>query len=203
MRTGHFVSTPGGPSPQNPRAKQRIRGMCLLMRNLNSNPASGSVRLSSDRCRSMHPRWHKMWEGVKISLALGARPWLLRRATAAAWSGKVVGVIDGDRITVLHEGRGAQIRLWGIDCPEEGQDFGTKAKHITSILVFAKVVQAEPVTVDRCGRTVAFVRVGGTLVNEELPRQGLVRVFSRYCDRAICEQSGRLEDEARAARRGF
>lgn len=44
-----------------------------------------------------------------------------------------------------------------------------------------------PVAVARCGRTVAFVKVGDTLVNEELIRQGLARVFTRYCDRAICE----------------
>jgi len=75
---------------------------------------------------------------------------------------------------------------WGIDCPEKGQDFGTKAKHATSILVFAKVIEVEPATTDRYGRTVPFVRVGDTLVNEELIRQGLAWVFTRYCDRAIC-----------------
>ena len=79
--------------------------------------------------------------GSQDVLGSGARPWLLWPATGAAWSGKVVGVIDGDSITVLHEGRGEQIRLWGIDCPEKGPDFGTKAKHITSILVFAKMVE--------------------------------------------------------------
>jgi endonuclease YncB( thermonuclease family) len=116
-------------------------------------------------------------------------PWLLALllfllpATAAAWSGKVVGVIDGDSNAVLHDGRQEQIRLWGIDCPEKSQDFGTKAKHATSILVFAKTVEVEPVTTDRYGRTVAFVRVADTLVNEELIRQGLAWVFTRYCDK--------------------
>ena len=81
-------------------------------------------------------------------------------APAAAWSGKVVGVIHGDSITVLHEGRQEQIHLWGIDCPEKNQDFWAKAKHVTSIFVFAKTVEVEPVTTDRYGRTVAFVRVG-------------------------------------------
>jgi endonuclease YncB( thermonuclease family) len=121
-------------------------------------------------------------------------PWLLALslfllpATSAAWSRKVVGVTDGDSITVLHDGQPEKIRLWGIDCPEKGQDFGTKAKHVTSILVFAKVVEVEPVTTDHYGRTVAFVRVGATLVNEELIRQGLAWVFTRYCGRAICEE---------------
>jgi endonuclease YncB( thermonuclease family) len=125
---------------------------------------------------------------------------LLWPATAAAWPGKVVGVTDGDSITVLHEGRGGQIRLSGIDCPEKNQDFGTKAKHTTSILTFAKVVEVESVTVDRYGRTVAFVRVGDTFVNKELIRQGLAWVFTWYCDRPIWEQRERLETEARSAR---
>lgn len=58
-------------------------------------------------------------------------------------------------------------------------------------------------TVDRYGRTVAFVRVGDTVVNEELIRQGLARVFVRYCDRLICERWEHLETEAREARRGL
>ena len=119
---------------------------------------------------------------------------------ARGWSGKVVGVIDGDTITVLHNGLGEKIRLWGIDCPEKNQDFGTKAKHTTSILTFAKVVEVESVTVDRYGRTVAFVRVADAFVNKELIRQGLAWVFTWYCDRPIWEQRERLETEARSAR---
>jgi len=76
-------------------------------------------------------------------------------------------------------GQAEKIRLRAVDCPEKHQDFGTKAKHITSILVFAKVVGVDPVTTDCYGRTVAFVRVGDSLVNEELIRQGLARVFTR------------------------
>ena len=92
---------------------------------------------------------------------------------------------------------------WGIDCPETRQDFGTKAKKLTSTLVCSKVVDVEPVTRDRYGRTVAFVRVGDTLVNEELIRQGLAWVFTRYCDRAICLEWKRLEAEAREQKRGL
>jgi micrococcal nuclease len=85
-----------------------------------------------------------------------------------AWSGKVVGVTDGDTITVLHAGRGEKIRLYGIDCPEKGQAFGTKAKQATSTLVFGKVVEVALLDVDRYGRTVAFVWVADILVNEKL-----------------------------------
>ena len=124
-------------------------------------------------------------------------------ATAAAWSGKVVRVVDGDSITVLHDGKGEQIRLYGIDCPEKRQDFGNRAKQFTSNLVFSKVVDVSPVTTDRYGRTVAFVRVRDTLVNEELIRAGLAWVYTKYCDRAICQEWKKLEEEARKARRGL
>ena len=56
------------------------------------------------------------------------------------------------------------------------------------LVVFAKVVDVDPVTTDRYGRTVAFVTVGDTVVNEELIPQGLAWVFIRYCDRAIYER---------------
>jgi endonuclease YncB( thermonuclease family) len=104
---------------------------------------------------------------------------------------------------ILHNGRGEQIRLWGIDCPERGQDFGTRAKQFTSNLVFSRVVDVSPVTTDRYGRTVALVRVKDTLVNEELIRAGLAWVYTRYCDRPICDEWKRLEAGARDAKRGL
>ena len=65
------------------------------------------------------------------------------------------------------------------------------------------MVEIDPITTDRYGRTVALVKVGDTVVNEELIRQGLALVFTRYCDQAICERWERLEDEARDGRRGL
>jgi endonuclease YncB( thermonuclease family) len=59
---------------------------------------------------------------------------------------------------------------------------------MTSILVFAKAVEVDPVTTDRYRRTVALVGVGGTVVNEELIRQGLTWVFTRYCNGAMCQE---------------
>jgi endonuclease YncB( thermonuclease family) len=93
----------------------------------------------------------------------------------------VIGVADGDTITVLHEKRPERIRLCGIDCPEKRQPFGKRAKQFTSELVFGKVVEIDPVDTDRYGRTVAFVRVEDITVNEELIKKGLGWVYVRYC----------------------
>jgi micrococcal nuclease len=58
----------------------------------------------------------------------------LSAAFAADIQGKVVGITDGDTITVFHEGRRIIVRLQGIDSPESGQAFGTRAKQFTSSL---------------------------------------------------------------------
>jgi endonuclease YncB( thermonuclease family) len=120
-----------------------------------------------------------------------------------AWSGKVVGVADGDTITVLRDKQQVRIRFYGIDCPEGGQAFSKKAKQFTSDKVFGKVVEVEPVDVDRYGRTVALVAVFRRLVNEELVNAGFAWVYTRYCDRPICERWKVLEQEAREANRGL
>ena len=52
-----------------------------------------------------------------------------------SWSGEVVSVADGDTITVLHDGKGEKMRLYGIDCPEKRQAFGKKAEQFTSEMV--------------------------------------------------------------------
>ncbi len=62
------------------------------------------------------------------------------QALAADFTGRVVGVSDGDTITVLHNGKGERIRLHGIDCPEKRQAFGNRAKQFTSKLIFVKSV---------------------------------------------------------------
>jgi micrococcal nuclease len=59
---------------------------------------------------------------------------------AADFTGRVVGISDGDTISVLHDGRAEKIRLNGIDCPEKWQAFGQQAKQFTSSLTFGKDV---------------------------------------------------------------
>lgn len=38
-----------------------------------------------------------------------------------AWTGKVIGVADGDTITILHDRQEVKIRLHGIDTPEKAR----------------------------------------------------------------------------------
>jgi endonuclease YncB( thermonuclease family) len=49
---------------------------------------------------------------------------------------KVIPITDGDTITVLTEAKEQKvIRLNGIDCAEDGQSYGNKAKDITKELI--------------------------------------------------------------------
>ena len=69
---------------------------------------------------------------------------LAAEQVAPAFQATVVGVADGDTITVLRDRQQIRIRLDGIDCPEGGQAFSNRAKQFTSALVFSRqVAQAE------------------------------------------------------------
>lgn len=56
------------------------------------------------------------------------------------FTGNVIGVIEGDAIRVMHNGRAAEIRLNSIDCPEKDQAYGKQAKQAASELVYGKEV---------------------------------------------------------------
>ncbi len=74
---------------------------------------------------------------------------LTSQALAADFTGRVVGVSDGDTITVLSKGKPERIRLHGIDCHEKRQAFGNRAKQFTSALVFGKTVTVQVMDRDR------------------------------------------------------
>lgn len=127
-----------------------------------------------------------------------------RPRVPAPWSGRVVGAADGDTVTVLRDGRGVKIRLWGVDTPEKSQDFGGAAKRFTLRTAAGKTARVEPLDVDRYGRIVALVEVDGTLLNEALVRAGYAWVYRDYCDRkATCDRWLALEEKARAVGRGL
>jgi endonuclease YncB( thermonuclease family) len=86
---------------------------------------------------------------------------LVVSAQAQTFSGKVVSIADGDTLTVLVDRQQVKIRLEGIDTPEKGQPFGTKAKEALSRLVFGKTVAVRSIGTDKYKRTLgrAFVRI--------------------------------------------
>lgn len=137
-----------------------------------------------------------------LLLVFGASLTLVDAATLLTFSGRVVGVSDGDTITVLHDGRGEKVRLFGIDCPEGGQDFGKRAKQRTSDLAFGKIVEVRTGGKDRYQRTIGEVILPDqSSLNERLVREGLAWWYRKYAPDE--ETLKRLELEAKAQGRGL
>ena len=81
-------------------------------------------------------------------------------AYANTITGRVVGVADGDTVTVLDADKVQhKIRLAGIDAPEKAQAFGNRSKQNLSDLVFQKDVRVDWDKRDRYGRIVGKVWV--------------------------------------------
>jgi endonuclease YncB( thermonuclease family) len=112
--------------------------------------------------------------------------WLLvgMAATAAQaappFSGQVVGVADGDTLTVLADRTQYKIRLAEIDAPEKKQDFGERAKQSLSALCFDQRASVSAGKTDRYGRTVARVRCQGMDASLSQVQQGLAWAYTAY-----------------------
>ena len=116
--------------------------------------------------------------------------------------GRVVGVTDGDTITVLVDGRHpVNVRLAFIDAPEtsckkktpspedeacveRGQGFGKAAKKSLSSLVFGREVRVES-TGTSYDRVTGRVFAGNVDVNLEQVRRGVAWVDSNYARRGL------------------
>ena len=122
-------------------------------------------------------------------------------------TGHVVGVADGDTITVLDADKVQhKIRLTGIDAPEKKQPFGNRSKQSMSDMVFNKNVTVETGKRDRYGRELGKVLAGGKDVNLEQVRAGLAWHYKAYertqpvTDRQAYADA---ENEAKDAKRGL
>ena len=126
-------------------------------------------------------------------------------AVAATITGQVVGVTDGDTMTVSVDGRRVKVRLAGIDAPERKQPFGVRSRHYLEKLCFRKPVKIDDRGRDRYGRVVGRVNCAGRDASAEMIGAGMAWVYDGNADdRAMYRRDlYRLEDSARAARRGL
>ena len=102
-------------------------------------------------------------------------------AFADVITGKVVGVADGDTVTVLTPAKKqVKVRLDGVDAPEKAQAFGDKSKQFTSQMVFGKQVSVDVKETDRYGRSVGVVSVDGKNLNVALVSNGFAWWYREY-----------------------
>jgi len=117
----------------------------------------------------------------------------------------VVEVSDGDTLKLSD---GKTFRLYGVNAPEVKEPFFEEAKAFTENLTLNKEIsfeQEENYKVDKFGRTLGYVFIGGVNLNIELVRNGLARVVL-YEKRAKIKYQDELlfaESEAKEKKLGM
>ncbi len=95
--------------------------------------------------------------------------------------GRVIGVSDGDSITVLGPGyQEVRVRLANIDAPERGQPWGNRSRQMLQGMVAGEVVRVVQTDTDRHGRLVGDVFVGERYVNGEMVSMGGAWAYRQY-----------------------
>lgn len=113
---------------------------------------------------------------------------------------KVIGIADGDTLTILQDNRPVKLRLANVDAPEKSQPFGQRARQSLSDLCWNRDAQYETQDTDRYGRTVAVVTCGGVEVNRAQVERGMAHVYPKYNkDRSLPA----VQERAREERRGL
>lgn len=128
-------------------------------------------------------------------------------AQAADLAGTVVGVHDGDTVTVLDATRRQhKIRLAGIDAPELKQAFGRVSRQHLADQVAGRAVVIEWSKQDKYRRLVGKVLLDGRDINITQNEAGLAWHYKKYASEQSPEDReryARAEEEARASRRGL
>ena len=133
---------------------------------------------------------------IVIALTLGSSVY----AQPQAFTAQVVAVHDGDTITVRTAAETLKVRVAGVDCPEIGQRWSSRAKQFTSQLVFGKTVTIQTRGTDQYGRMIGRVFVGTRDLSEELLRAGMAwRYEVGTSDRHLVD----AEHAARQSRAGL
>ncbi|WP_018078807.1 thermonuclease family protein [Thiobacillus denitrificans] len=144
---------------------------------------------------------------LKIGLAILSLLAGITLAQAETLMGEVVGLADGDTVTVLDAQRVQhKIRLAGIDAPEKGMPWGQKSKESLSDRVFRRIVIVEWQKQDRYGRLVGKIMVDGRDANLAQVADGMAWHYKDYQKEQTLDDRLRYaqaELDARNARRGL
>ena len=118
---------------------------------------------------------------------------------AETFEANVVGVPDGDSLTVMHERQRVQVRLVGIDAPERKQPYGDQSRKSLSALCWKKRASIAWIEKDAHQRLLGRVNCSGVDANAEQVRRGLAWASPLARDRDM----NALQDAARRARKGL
>lgn len=118
---------------------------------------------------------------------------------AETFEANVVGVQDGDSLTVMRERQRLRVRLLGIDAPERNQPYGDRSRKSLAGLCWNKKASVTWTEKDTHERLLGRVSCAGSDANAEQVRRGLAWASPLARDREL----NRLQDAARRARKGL
>jgi micrococcal nuclease len=122
-------------------------------------------------------------------------------ASAEPFNAKVIGVSDGDTLTILDTRdttpQTVTVRLQGIDAPEGKQDYGKQSKAALSGLVFGQVVTIHDQGRDRYGRTIGDIHAGETWVNLAMVRNGWAWHYKKHSKDSNLAEAEQVARESR------
>ena len=181
--------------------------ICGMMISVVADQCMGITKKGRQCRRNASPGSQYCWQhgGAAQSKAgdsvSGKKALVKKDAVAAEIAGRIVGVADGDTVTILDAAKVQhKIRLDRIDAPEKKQAFGEKAKQHLSEMVFGKDVRVEYTSKDRYGRILGIVRVDGRDINLQMIKDGFAWHYKYYDKTPSYAQA---EVEAREAKKGL
>jgi micrococcal nuclease len=125
---------------------------------------------------------------------------LLIMVSNAALAHQVIGIADGDTLTLLVKRKPLKIRLADIDAPEKRQAFGLAARQSLASLCRGRDATYVVRNADRYGRMVARVTCAGLDVNRAQVERGMAWVYTQYNSDPSLPA---VQAAARLARRGL
>lgn len=155
--------------------------------------------MKTRQLESLNPNRTFRWTLIGFTLAYS----ISHALAGQVIPGKVVGITDGDTLTLLDENQTQyRIRVSGIDTPERGQAFGHVASENLAKLAFGQLAAADCQKQDRYGRWVCVVRVGGVDVGLAQIKSGLAWHYKKYASEQTPtdqELYAKAEQEAKVA----
>ena len=125
-----------------------------------------------------------------------------RERQGGPFGGRVVKVYDGDTLSVQCRGVNRCVRLFGIDAPEDSQEYAAQATVFMKAVADNQIVTVAGLDVDMYGRLVAVVTLpDGRLLNHELVAGGFAWWYQHFAPRDTALQV--LEVAAKRAGKGL
>ncbi len=124
---------------------------------------------------------------------------------ASAEPGEAIRIYDGDTLSIMMGGQKLNVRLYGIDAPQNGQPGYVSATRFLKRLISGHPLEVTVLKTDRAGQSHAIVVRNGkeSSVNAAMVANGYAWVNPRTCQADPCRYWKHLQSQARSLKLGI